>query len=101
MSDSSFLFKFHTALFKRPLTNLNTVEGLPTAFECETEEDSSPVEWFKGDNKVSNDIKNTKMETIRGYIHRLTIYNTSLEDSGKYRINKKGIWSESVLDVQG
>lgn len=46
-------------------------------------------------------IGNLQKETLQGDIHKLTISPASLQDSGRYAIEKNGICSEAVLDVKG
>lgn len=77
------------------------MEGLNVQFECETEEDSSSVNWFKDDVPITLDTGNRKRETLPGHIFKLLISPASLLDSGIYRIEKNGIRSEAVLDVKG
>ncbi|CAC5390359.1 unnamed protein product [Mytilus coruscus] len=88
------------ALFKRSLENVSILEGSETIFECQTEEESSPVEWFKEGDKVTNNIQNVKMETLPGHIYRLTISQTRLSDCGKYKIKKDGVNSKATLEVK-
>ncbi|CAG2194445.1 unnamed protein product [Mytilus edulis] len=88
------------ALFKQPLTTETVMEGLNVQFECETEEDSSSVQWFKDDTPITFDTENVKMETLPGHIYKLSISPASLQDSGRYRIEKNMIRSEAILDVK-
>ncbi|CAG2199551.1 unnamed protein product [Mytilus edulis] len=88
------------ALFKRKLENITIMEGLDIQFDCETEGDSSSVEWFKDDTPVKIETGNIKMETLPGNIHKLTISPARLQDSGSYKIEKNGISSEAILDVK-
>ncbi|CAC5377872.1 unnamed protein product [Mytilus coruscus] len=85
-------------LFKRPLKDVNSVEGSHTIFECETEKENGAVEWFKDDVKMT--VHPEKLETEQGYIYKMTINHTRVEDSGTYRIEKNGICSEAGLGVK-
>ncbi|XP_071150426.1 obscurin-like protein 1 [Mytilus edulis] len=90
-------------LFKRPLKDIKSIQGSHTIFECETEKVNGAVEWFKEkDNITHNTTKyeTEKIETEQGYIYKLKIKYTNLEDKGNYRIEKIGIWKEASLNVQ-
>ncbi|CAG2194444.1 TTN [Mytilus edulis] len=99
--DTGITAPTEATLFKRPLEKVTIVEGFDVQFECETEEDSSSVKWFKDDFPITPDKNNLKMETLPGHIYKLIISPASLQDSGRYRIEKNGIRSEAVLDVKG
>ncbi|CAG2199073.1 unnamed protein product [Mytilus edulis] len=85
------------AIITRPLENVTIMEGLDTILECETEEENCPVQWLKNDKEISNQSDRIKMI---GKIHRLTILQTSLEDSGTYTVKTKGRTSHAVLTVK-
>ncbi|CAG2235183.1 unnamed protein product [Mytilus edulis] len=85
------------AIITRPLENVTIMEGLDTILECETEEENCPVQWLKNDEEISNQSDRIKMT---GKIHRLTLLQTSLEDSGTYTVKTKGRTSHAVLTVK-
>lgn len=88
-------------MFKRPLTDLTTMEGSTAYLECETERENCPFKWFKDDEAITDKTENIKMEAIEGCIFKLTINHTSFQDKGKYSIKKNGICSQSMLNVKG
>ncbi|VDI67986.1 titin [Mytilus galloprovincialis] len=88
------------ALFKRPLENISILEGSDTIFECQTEEENSPIEWFHEGKPVTNNSQNVKMEKLPGYIYKLTISQTGRSDGGKYHIKKNGVDSQAILVVK-
>lgn len=88
-------------MFKRPLVNVTIMEGLDTQFECETEEENSPVEWLKNGLELTRKSNNIKMESLPNHIYTLTITSTSMNDEGTYMLKKKGFFSEAKLDVKG
>lgn len=98
---NSTVLVYLIALFGRPLQNVTIMEGLDAVFECETETEISPVEWFKDGSMICNGIKNIITETLPGYKYRLTILNSSLQDSGNYSIKNNGIYSKAALDIKG
>lgn len=77
------------------------MEGLDMQFECETEDNNNDVDWFKDDLLIASTSINIKMEILPGHIYRLVISPATLQDNGRYRIEKNGICSEAVLDVKG
>ncbi|VDI80926.1 Hypothetical predicted protein [Mytilus galloprovincialis] len=87
-------------LFKRPLENVSTVEGSETIFECETEKEDSPIEWYQKANRVTNNTQNVQMVKLSGYIYQLIIPKTSLSDGGKYKIQKNGVDCVAILEVK-
>lgn len=88
-------------MFKEKLKNTTIVEGSKTIFECQTEERNGFVVWFKNELEITKDTENMKMEAFSGCVYKLTISKTSIENGGNYKINKKAICSEAVLDVKG
>ncbi|VDI73379.1 Hypothetical predicted protein [Mytilus galloprovincialis] len=87
------------ALFKEPLRNKTSLESEDTVFECKTEKEDSDVKWFKdGDCIIDRNDKIT-MKILPGYIYQLTVHHTSLQDRGKYTIQKNGIRCDATLDV--
>lgn len=77
------------------------VEGFKSVFECETEDENSPVEWSKDGVRIISNTENKKMVAIIGRVYKLTIIKTSFQDRGRYCIQKNGIRSEALLDVKG
>lgn len=77
------------------------MEGAEAMFECETEEENSPVEWSKDGKPINDKAKNIRIETLRRNCYKLTISSTSLQDIGTYSILKNGICSKAVLEVKG
>lgn len=77
------------------------MEGLDTIFECETEYQNCPTEWFKDGTLITSENNNMKTEISPENIHKLTITNTSLRDSGIYSMKMKSIYSEAFLDIKG
>lgn len=83
------------------MENVLTLEGLETVFECQTEEENCPFDWFKEGDKLTTITKHLTMETLPGNIYKLTISQTLLSDGGKYTIKMNGVVSEAILKVEG
>lgn len=94
-----FRFLFLKALFKQTLTVSRSVEGSETIFTCETEKEGKVAEWYKDNNKKTDNID--VQDTEDGYIHKLTIKHTKVEDRGTYKIQVNGVPREVDLEVLG
>lgn len=94
-------FFLQIAMFKLALVNSTVLEGSSTVFECETEDESSAIKWFKNDAKLAEIQKNIIMETLPDHIYKLKIASTRLGDKGTYSIKKNGVCSKAVLNVKG
>ncbi|CAC5368038.1 TTN [Mytilus coruscus] len=88
------------SVFSRPLVDVTILEGFDAKFECETAEFNCPVRWFKGNAEIFDTNCRIKIDKLPGHIHTLTILQTSLKDSGEYRIKSKGCESVAKLNVQ-
>ncbi|CAC5387918.1 unnamed protein product [Mytilus coruscus] len=86
------------ALFKCPLKNITKMEGLEACFECEVEK-PYPGVWYK-DGKELKSSSNIKINTIQESVHKLTIFQTTLEHKGKYEIKINNILSGADLDIK-
>ncbi|CAC5381003.1 unnamed protein product [Mytilus coruscus] len=86
------------ALFKRQLKNITIMEGLEACFECEVEK-PYPGVWYK-DGKELKSSSNIKIDTIQESVHKLTIFQTTLDHKGKYEIKINDILSGADLDIK-
>lgn len=89
------------------------MEGSNAIFECETEDENGPVEWYKYDDTNTDDTENEvywfkiaeKMKNIdieeHGLIYKLTIKHAKCKDSGHYAIEKNDFHSKAELQVTG
>ncbi|CAC5410612.1 unnamed protein product [Mytilus coruscus] len=74
------------------------MEGLEACFECEVEQ-SYPGVWYKNGKRV-NSSSNIEIDTLNEKVHKLTIFQTTLEHTGKYEIKIKNISSGADLDIK-
>lgn len=80
---------------------MTNMEGLDTNLECETVERNCNVQWFKDNVEIINQLDKVKIKKTKERLHTLFISKTSLEDSGTYSIQIKGVKSIAKLDVKG
>ncbi|XP_071149137.1 uncharacterized protein [Mytilus edulis] len=88
------------AIFERRLVDMTNMEGLDTILECETVERNCNVQWFKDNVEIINQLDKVKIKKTKERLHTLFISKTSLEDSGTYSIQIKGVKSIAKLDVK-
>lgn len=77
------------------------MESEDTVFECKTEKEDGDVKWFKDGICITDRNDKMKMKILPGYIYQLTVHQTSLQDRGKYTIQKNGVRCDATLDVTG
>ncbi|VDI72377.1 Hypothetical predicted protein [Mytilus galloprovincialis] len=87
-------------IFRRPLVDVTIMEGLDTKFEFETEEENVPVQWFYNKKEIIESTERRQISRLQGRVHTLTIYQTRLEDSGKYSIRIKAYDKFVELNVK-
>ncbi|CAG2235186.1 TTN [Mytilus edulis] len=97
LNNENLCIENYTAIITQPLDNVLIMEGLDTVLECETEDENCPVQWLKNGKEISNQSDRIKMI---GKVHRLTILQTSLEDSATYTVKTKGRTSQALLTVK-
>lgn len=95
------IYLFYIDMFRRPLVDVTIMEGLDTKFECETELENVPVQWFDNSENIIDSSDRRQIHSFQERVHTLTISQTSLQDSGKYSINIKGCFYTVELNVKG
>ncbi|KAL1023125.1 hypothetical protein UPYG_G00036690 [Umbra pygmaea] len=73
------------AMFKVGLKNQEAPEGGVVTLHCELSKAGVPVEWWRGETELFQDLSEGKYQmTQNGKMAEMTITNIQLEDKGKY-----------------
>ena len=86
--------------FTKKLQNIDTQEFQTVEFQCETNRDNLPVEWFK-DGKPIEDNEHYSIED-NGQVHKLIIHDVLTTDQGSYscQIKANGKGTSATLKVK-
>lgn len=95
-----FILTEKASFVSRELENVSVVQGEDAVFTCEVRQATSTIKWAKEGKVIKKSHKYTIGQEDR--IAKLTVHNTSAQDSGEYSCEVVGgATTKAMLEIKG